>query len=146
MGAKVGGGGDSRFNIGMNSDLNVTPFVDVMLVLLIIFMVVAPLATVTIPVDLPPAVETPEPPKEKPVYISLGEYDVLLVDAGSGEVQVPVPELGDALFTRFGVGKTRKIFFRADDPVKYRAIMNVFNVLQNSGYFEVNLVAEAVSS
>lgn len=146
MGAKVGGGGEGRFNIGMNSDLNVTPFVDVMLVLLIIFMVVAPLATVTIPVDLPPAVETPEPPKEKPVYISLGEYDALIIDAGSGEKPAEIAGLGATLFNQFGVAKTRKIFFRADDAVKYRSIMKVFNELQTSGYFEVNLVAEAVSS
>ena len=55
MAAKIGGGGGSKFDLGQNSDMNVTPFVDVMLVLLIIFMVVAPLATVSIKLDLPPA-------------------------------------------------------------------------------------------
>src|SRR5690242_299390 len=64
MGAKLGGGGSSRFDLGQNSDINVTPFVDVMLVLLIIFMVAIPAATVSIKLDLPPAV--PPPPGQKP--------------------------------------------------------------------------------
>ena len=55
MGAKLGGGGGGRFDLGQNSDINVTPFVDVMLVLLIIFMVAIPAATVSIKLDLPPA-------------------------------------------------------------------------------------------
>ena len=59
MGAKLGGGGGGRFNLGQNSDINVTPFVDVMLVLLIIFMVAIPAATVSIKLDLPPAIPPP---------------------------------------------------------------------------------------
>ncbi|PXA89059.1 biopolymer transporter ExbD, partial [Caulobacter sp. D4A] len=71
MAAKLSGGGGDRFNVEQNSEINVTPFVDVMLVLLIIFMVAAPLASVSIEVNLPPAVAkaTPNPPK--PVYISI---------------------------------------------------------------------------
>src|SRR3712207_9485340 len=72
MAVKLGGpGGGSKFNIEQNSDINVTPFVDVMLVLLIIFMVAAPLATVSVEVDLPPAVAPPQENPPKPVYISL---------------------------------------------------------------------------
>src|SRR5207344_971663 len=63
MGAKVGGGGGSKFDLGQNADMNVTPFVDVMLVLLIIFMVSIPAATVSIKLDLPPAI--PPPPGTK---------------------------------------------------------------------------------
>ena len=63
MGAKLGGGGGGKFDLGQNSDINVTPFVDVMLVLLIIFMVSIPAATVSVKLDLPPAI--PPPPGAK---------------------------------------------------------------------------------
>ena len=65
MAAKIGGGGGGKFDLGQNSDMNVTPFVDVMLVLLIIFMVTAPLATVSVKIDLPPATP-PKTPDLKP--------------------------------------------------------------------------------
>src|ERR1700709_2382526 len=72
MGAKLGGGGSSRFDLGQNSDINVTPFVDVMLVLLIIFMVAIPAATVSIKLDLPPAIPPPPGTKVKePILINL---------------------------------------------------------------------------
>src|SRR5205085_3126834 len=73
MAAKLSGSGSGRYDLGQNADINVTPFVDVMLVLLIIFMVAAPLATVSIKVDLPPATPPPpDAPKPKdPVYISI---------------------------------------------------------------------------
>jgi biopolymer transport protein ExbD len=63
MAAKLSGGGGGRFDLGQNSDINVTPFVDVMLVLLIIFMVAIPAATVSVKLDLPPAI--PPPPGSK---------------------------------------------------------------------------------
>ncbi|HEY0102585.1 MAG TPA: biopolymer transporter ExbD, partial [Brevundimonas sp.] len=82
MGAKLSGpGGGSKFNIEQNSEINVTPFVDVMLVLLIIFMVAAPLATVSIEVDLPPAVAPPAQNPPTPIYISIQkDGDVFIGD------------------------------------------------------------------
>src|SRR5215469_11927410 len=72
MGAKLGGGGGGKFDLGQNSDINVTPFVDVMLVLLIIFMVAIPAATVSIKLDLPPAIPPPPGTKVKePVLINI---------------------------------------------------------------------------
>ena len=71
MGAQLSGGGGSKYSIQQNSEINVTPFVDVMLVLLIIFMVAAPLATVSVKVDLPNAVAKPSPNPPKPVFISI---------------------------------------------------------------------------
>ncbi|HEY5676403.1 MAG TPA: biopolymer transporter ExbD, partial [Myxococcales bacterium] len=72
MAAKLGGGGGGRFDLGQNSDINVTPFVDVMLVLLIIFMVAIPAATVSIKLDLPPAIPPPPGAKvEEPVLINI---------------------------------------------------------------------------
>ena len=71
MAAKLSGSGGGKFGIEANADINVTPFVDVMLVLLIIFMVAAPLATVSVKVELPPAVAMPSPTPPKPIYISI---------------------------------------------------------------------------
>src|ERR1700743_1854644 len=72
MGAKLGGGGSGRFDLGQNSDINVTPFVDVMLVLLIIFMVSIPAATVSIKLDLPPAIPPPPGVKQKePIVVNI---------------------------------------------------------------------------
>ena len=72
MAAKLGGGGKKRFDLGQNADINVTPFVDVMLVLLIIFMVTAPLATVSIKIDIPPA-KAPTTPSKPPTYVSIDQ-------------------------------------------------------------------------
>src|SRR5262252_2397638 len=89
MAAKLAGpGGDPRFHIEQNSEINVTPFVDVMLVLLIIFMVAAPLASVSVKLDLPPAVTKPTTTPPQPVYISIqksgkyfiGDYKTTLED------------------------------------------------------------------
>ena len=73
MAAKVSGGGKGKFTLGQNADINVTPFVDVMLVLLIIFMVTAPLATVSIKLDLPPAKAPPPDAHQKPPHEIAGE-------------------------------------------------------------------------
>ena len=87
MGAKLGGGGGGRFDLGQNSDINVTPFVDVMLVLLIIFMVAIPAATVSIKLDLPPAVPPPPGTKtEEPTVINIQNGGVYI-----GEVATTVP-------------------------------------------------------
>jgi len=88
MGAKLGGGGGGRFNLGQNSDINVTPFVDVMLVLLIIFMVAIPAATVSIKLDLPPAIPPP-PNAPKPP-----EPTVINIQANGGIYIGEAPDLG----------------------------------------------------
>ena len=74
MGAKLGGGGGGRFDLGQNSDINVTPFVDVMLVLLIIFMVAIPPATASIKLDLPPAIPPPPGTKVKEPVLICGPH------------------------------------------------------------------------
>jgi TonB system transport protein ExbD (group 1) len=138
MAAKLSGGGGDRFNVEQNSDINVTPFVDVMLVLLIIFMVAAPLASVSVEVNLPPAVAkaTPNPPK--PVYISIKQSGQVYI----GDNLTTVDELGQDLVKNMGRRDPSKerIFIRADEKVRYGAFMEVMNTLQDNGFYSVALV------
>ena len=138
MAAKLSGGGGDRFNVEQNSDINVTPFVDVMLVLLIIFMVAAPLASVSIEVNLPAAVAkaTPNPPK--PVYITIKETGQLYI----GDNQTSIDEMGQDIVKGMGRRDPSKerIFIRADEKVRYGAFMEVMNTLQDNGFYSVALV------
>jgi len=148
MAGSVGGssGGGKRYED--NSQINVTPFVDVMLVLLIIFMVAAPLATVSIAVDLPPA--TPPPPGEKPkepVFINVQENgDLYLADRPTSLDKLRFDLVG-ALQAKGVTGDPRqeRVFIRADADVLYEDFMAVLNVLQGSGYFKVGLINEDIS-
>ena len=99
MGAKLGGsGGDDRFQVEQNSTINVTPFVDVMLVLLIIFMVAAPLASVSVELKLPDAVAKPRPNPPKPVYISIQKSGNIYI----GDFPTDLAAIGDDLRTSVG--------------------------------------------
>ncbi len=138
MAAKLSGGGGDRFNVEQNSDINVTPFVDVMLVLLIIFMVAAPLASVSVEVNLPAAVAkaTPNPPK--PVYISIKQSGQLYI----GDNPTSIDEMGQDIVKGMGRRDPSKerIFIRADEKVRYGAFMEVMNTLQDNGFYSVALV------
>src|SRR4051812_1908200 len=101
------------------SEINVTPFIDVMLVLLIIFMVAAPLSTVDVPVDLPAADAQPTPRPEKPVYVTLKSDLSLTV----GEDETPWRELGQALNDKTNLKPETRIFIRADRAVPYGEVM-----------------------
>ncbi len=143
MAAKLsGGGGSSKFTIEQNHEINVTPFVDVMLVLLIIFMVVAPLA-IPIKVDLPSAhaKETQNP--DKPIYISIKKDDTVYL--GNTGVPIDVADIGTELNRQIGVRNSEKerIFIRADKETRYGTFMQVMNKLQDNGYYSVALVGEA---
>lgn len=119
-----------------NSEINVTPFIDVMLVLLIIFMVAAPLATVDINVDLPSSVAQPAKRDDKPVFMTLKKD--LSVSIGNGEIARDNfgPEL-DAVTE--GDRQTR-ILLRADKAVDYGSVMDVMNLLRAAGYAKIALV------
>ncbi|HJV40290.1 biopolymer transporter ExbD [Caulobacter sp.] len=138
MAAKLSGGGGDRFNVEQNSDINVTPFVDVMLVLLIIFMVAAPLASVSVEVNLPPAVAKASPNPPKPVYISIKESGQVFI----GDFPTTVDEMGQDLAKNIGKRDPSKerIFIRADEKVRYGAFMEVMNTLQDNGFYSVALV------
>jgi len=116
--------------------INVTPFIDVMLVLLIIFMVAAPLATVDIAVDLPSSSAEPRPPPEKPVYLTL-KSDLSL---SIGETTIAHDRLTGALDAATGGNKDERIFLRADQSVPYGAVMAVMNELRAARYLKVALV------
>jgi biopolymer transport protein ExbD len=147
MAVKLGGKKGEKYNLGQNADINVTPFVDVMLVLLIIFMVSIPLATTAIKIDLPPAINTPDN-HIKPTYLSIGVNGVVtLVDQGNDEhtsLATLDADLTRALQKPNPRGET--ILIRADRLVKYKDFMAVVNQLQTDGYYKVALINENLSA
>jgi len=145
MAAKVGGGGGGKFDLGQNSDMNVTPFVDVMLVLLIIFMVVAPLATVSVKIDLPPATPPKNLDSKPPTFISIQDSGQIFVSFGKSDIrQSSMDKLATDLPSSLGVANptNERIFIRADRHVRYRQFMDVINQLQTDGYYKIGLIAE----
>ena len=123
-------------DLAENHEINVTPFIDVMLVLLIIFMVAAPLATVDIKVDLPASTAKPAPRAEKPVFLSVKADQRLYL----GEEPVTVEALGPTLDARTHNNKDTTIFFQADKGVDYGDLMGVMDALRAAGYLKVGLV------
>lgn len=140
MAAKLSGGGGGRYDVSQNASINVTPFVDVMLVLLIIFMVAAPLASVTIKVALPPAAAKPAKNPPKPVYISLKKDGRVFVGDNASDMDT----LGDDLRSAVGSRNpnNERIFIRGDQDVLYENFMAVMNKLQDNGFYSVALVGE----
>jgi biopolymer transport protein ExbD len=116
--------------------INVTPFIDVMLVLLIIFMVAAPLATVDITVDLPSSNAEPQQKPDKPIYLTL-KPDLSLT---LGDSAVARDQLASALDSATDGNKDDRIFLRADRNVPYGEVMAVMNELRAARYLKVALV------
>jgi biopolymer transport protein ExbD len=123
-------------NLVETHEINVTPFIDVMLVLLIIFMVVAPLATVDVLVDLPASTAKPQPRPDKPLYLTVQADLTLLLD----DEPVAPEALELALDRATGGGKTSRVFLRADKTVDYGDLMDVMNSLRAAGYLKIALV------
>lgn len=117
-------------------DINVVPFIDVMLVLLITFMVAAPLATVDVPVNLPSSNAQPEQRPDKPIYLTV-KADLSLA---IGDDTITRDELAGALDTATGGNKDDRIFLRADRTVPYGDVMQVMNDLRAARYLKVALV------
>jgi biopolymer transport protein ExbD len=125
------GDGDTELH-----EINVTPFIDVMLVLLIIFMVAAPLSTVDMAVDLPVSTAKPQPRPEKPVYLTVKADLSLAV----GNDPVPAGQLARSIDTATEMDRQRRIFLQADKSVPYGELMRVMNLLRDAGYLKLALV------
>jgi TonB system transport protein ExbD (group 1) len=136
MAAKLGGRSGGGDDLEVNHEINVTPFIDVMLVLLIIFMVAAPLATVDLGVDLPASAVEPQPRPDKPVFVTVKPDLTIAV----GEDIIPRDTLSGTLDAATKNNKDERIFLRADKVVSYGDLMEVMNLLRNAGYLKVALV------
>ncbi|XES83736.1 TonB system transport protein ExbD [Franconibacter pulveris] len=126
---------------GEMHEINVTPFIDVMLVLLIIFMVAAPLATVDVKVNLPASTSQPQPRPEKPVYLSVKADKTMYL----GNDQVTKDTMITALNAVTAGKKDTTVFFRADKTVDYETMMNVMDTLHQAGYLKIGLVGQEVT-
>ncbi|MBD8554641.1 TonB system transport protein ExbD [Rhizobium sp. CFBP 8762] len=133
MAGKIREGGD---DLEENSEINVTPFIDVILVLLIIFMVAAPLATVDVKVDLPQSVAQPSPPPVNPVWLSLKADLTLYLGNDPISREAFAPSLERATEGK----KDTRIYLKADQSVDYGELTGVMNMLQKAGYSKIALV------
>ena len=118
-------------------EINVTPFIDVILVLLIIFMVAAPLATVSVPVNLPTATAPTQATVKDPLYLTV-QLDLSLT---LGEKQSITRELLITALQELNIDNQQQIFLRADNDVPYGEFMKIMSSLSKAGYQKVSLVA-----
>ncbi len=123
-------------DLEVNHEINVTPFIDVILVLLIIFMVAAPLSTVDVNVDLPASTAAPAQRPDKPLFLTI-KADLSLA---LGEDPISHDGLGPALDAATQGDKDQRVFVRADKTVSYGEVMATMNLLRSAGYLKIGLV------
>ncbi|MDO9417058.1 TonB system transport protein ExbD [Pararhizobium sp.] len=134
MAARLRDGGSD--DLEENSEINVTPFIDVILVLLIIFMVAAPLATVDMKVDLPQSAAQATPRDDKPVFVTLkSDLSVAL-----GNETVDREAFAATLQAITSGNKETRVLLRADKAVDYGELMEMMNLIQRAGYTKIALV------
>ena len=141
VGAKNSGGGRRRRGGGRRapmSEINVTPFVDVMLVLLIIFMVAAPLMTVGVPIDLPKTQAKALNADTQPITVSVKADGQVFLQ----ETPIPVEEIAAKLQAVATTGYTERVFVRGDGNAPYGVIADVMSRIQGGGFTNIGLVTE----
>src|SRR5579862_712889 len=121
------------------SEINVTPLVDVMLVLLVVFMVTAPLLTVGVPVDLPQTQAPPINEPKEPTVITVNKDGQIFIQ----EAEVPIDNLVDKLQAITGSNPDAVLYVRGDKDINYGKVLEVMSLISNAGFRKVSLVAEA---
>ncbi|MEM8868826.1 MAG: protein TolR [Pseudomonadota bacterium] len=138
-GPSGGGRGRGRSKSKPMSEINVTPFVDVMLVLLIIFMVAAPLLTVGVPIELPETAATPlQQEEEEPLTIAMSSDGEIMLQSAAVERDQLVTQLTAVA----GQRQDDKVFLRADGNITYAQVMEVMGALNAAGFRNIGLVTE----
>jgi biopolymer transport protein TolR len=121
------------------AEINVTPLVDVMLVLLVVFMVTAPLLTVGVPVDLPQTQAPPINEPKEPTVISVNKEGGIFIQ----ETEVPIDTLVSRLQAITGANPDAVLYVRGDKDINYGKVLEVMSLISNAGFHKVSLVAEA---
>ena len=140
MAAKLGGSGGGKYHVDQTADINVTPFVDIMLVLLIIFMVASAVATPGIQVKLPIALADPAEAPPKPVFISITTDGSVYLGDGLTNFDTIGADLNAQIGRRDSTKE--RIYIRADEQTRYGDFMQTMNALQDAGFYSVALVGE----
>ena len=138
----MGGGGRGRHGRTTRrpmSEINVTPMVDVMLVLLIVFMVAAPLLTVGVPVDLPKTQAPTINEQKEPLVITLNREGAVFIQ----ETTVPIESLVERLQSITGGNPDAVLYVRGDKEINYGRVLEVMSLVSSAGFRKVSLVAEA---
>ena len=144
MAASMDGGGGrfssrgGRYKYRAMSEINVTPFVDVMLVLLIVFMITAPLLTVGVPVDLPKTKAATINDSDEPLVITINKDGAVFVQ----ETELPLDKLVPRLVAITGANPDIRIFVRGDRAINYGTVMEIMGTVSAAGFRKVALVAE----
>lgn len=144
MGMNVGSGGGrrrGRSRHGLNAEINVTPLVDVMLVLLIVFMIAAPLLSVGVPVELPKTDAKSLPSQTEPLTITVDETGAVFLQ----DTEVSLDTMVERLTALSANGYEERIYLRADEDSDYGAVMKVMARVNSAGFSNIGLVTEPVS-
>jgi biopolymer transport protein TolR len=146
MGGAGGGGGGRgrrgrrRGKAGIMSEINVTPLVDVMLVLLIVFMVAAPLMTAGVPIDLPQTQAREMNTEAKPITVSVDPEGQIFI--GENETPVVEADLAAQVAALVVNGTEDRIYVRGDTTANYGAVMKVMGILSSAGYAKIGLITQ----